>query len=79
MLTDIRTRATKDTFFLVCDGLKGPPEVVGNVWTPDHRADLIMHLISKHLWLASKGFIPSWTTERVAESREPSCSQRSRG
>ena len=32
VLTDIRNRGTKDTFFLVCDGLKGLPEVVGNVW-----------------------------------------------
>jgi putative transposase len=32
VLTDIRNRGVKDTFFLVCDGLKGLPEVVGNVW-----------------------------------------------
>jgi hypothetical protein len=25
-------RGVKDVFFLVCDGLKGLPEVVGNVW-----------------------------------------------
>ena len=32
VLTDIRNRGVKDVFFLVCDGLKGLPEVVGNVW-----------------------------------------------
>jgi transposase-like protein len=32
VLTDIRNRGVKDSFFLVCDGLKGLPEVVGNVW-----------------------------------------------
>src|SRR3954447_683926 len=29
VLTDIRSRGTKNTLFLVCDGLKGLPEVVG--------------------------------------------------
>ncbi len=32
VLTDIRNRGVTDVFFLVCDGLKGLPEVVGNVW-----------------------------------------------
>jgi transposase-like protein len=32
LLTDLRNRGVKDTFFVVCDGLKGLPEVVGNVW-----------------------------------------------
>ena len=32
VLTDIKNRGVTDTFFLVCDGLKGLPDVVGNVW-----------------------------------------------
>ena len=32
VLTDLRNRGVKDVFFVVCDGLKGLPEVVGNVW-----------------------------------------------
>jgi hypothetical protein len=32
VLTDLRNRGDKDTFFVVCDGLKGLPEVVSNVW-----------------------------------------------
>jgi transposase-like protein len=32
VLTDIRNRGTRDVFFLVCDGWKGLPEVVENVW-----------------------------------------------
>ena len=32
VLTDIKNRGVHDVFFLVCDGLKGLPEVVGNVW-----------------------------------------------
>ena len=30
VLTDLRHRGIRDVFFVVCDGLKGPPEVVGN-------------------------------------------------
>lgn len=32
VLTDLRNRGIKDVFFLVCDGLKGLPDVVVNVW-----------------------------------------------
>jgi putative transposase len=32
VLTDLRNRGVRDAFFVVCDGLKGLPEVVGNVW-----------------------------------------------
>jgi transposase-like protein len=32
VLTDLRNRGAADVFFLVCDGLKGLPEVVSNVW-----------------------------------------------
>jgi hypothetical protein len=32
VLTDLKNRGVADVFFLVCDGLKGLPEVVGNVW-----------------------------------------------
>jgi len=32
VLTDLRNHGVVDVFFLVCDGLKGLPEVVANVW-----------------------------------------------
>jgi len=31
VLTDLRNRGVRDVFFLVCDGLKGLPDVVENV------------------------------------------------
>ena len=31
VLTDLKNRGVTDTFFVVCDGLKGLPDVVGNV------------------------------------------------
>lgn len=32
VLTDPRNRGVRDTFLVVCDGLKGLPDVVANVW-----------------------------------------------
>jgi putative transposase len=32
VLTELKNRGVRDVFFLVCDGLKGLPEVVENVW-----------------------------------------------
>jgi hypothetical protein len=32
VLLDMKNRGVKDVFFLVCDGLKGLPAVVANVW-----------------------------------------------
>jgi transposase-like protein len=54
VLTDIRNRGTKDTFFLVCDGLKGLPEVAANVWPQTIVQTCIIHLIRGTFRLASK-------------------------
>jgi len=54
VLTDLRNRGVKDTFFVVCDGLKGLPEVVGNVWPQAIVQTCIIHLIRNTFRLASK-------------------------
>jgi transposase-like protein len=54
VLTDLRNRGIKDVFFLVCDGLKGLPEVVGNVWPLTTVQTCIIHLIRNSFRLASK-------------------------
>jgi putative transposase len=54
VLTDIKNRGVKDVFFLVCDGLKGLPEVVGNVWPLTTVQRCIIHLIRNTFRLASK-------------------------
>jgi len=54
VLTDIRTRGTRDVFFVVCDGLKGLPEVVGNVWPLTTVQTCIIHLIRNTFRMASK-------------------------
>ncbi|MET7952120.1 IS256 family transposase, partial [Micromonospora sp. NPDC005324] len=45
VLTDLRNRGVKDVFFLVCDGLKGLPEVVTNVWPRTIVQTCIIHLM----------------------------------
>ncbi|MEU2013794.1 IS256 family transposase [Nocardia sp. NPDC019302] len=54
VLTDIRNRGVKDVFFLVCDGLKGLPEVVGNVWPLATVQICIIHLIRNTFRLAGR-------------------------
>jgi putative transposase len=54
VLTDLRNRGVRDVFFVVCDGLKGLPDVVSNVWPAAivqtcivHYADLRVMPISR--------------------------------
>jgi putative transposase len=54
VLTDLRNRGVKDVFFVVCDGLKGLPEVVSNVWPLAIVQTCIIHLIRNTFRLASK-------------------------
>ena len=54
VLTDLKNRGVADVFFLVCDGLKGLPEVVGNVWPLTTVQTCIIHLIRNTFRLASK-------------------------
>jgi transposase-like protein len=56
VLTDLRNRGVKDVFFLVCDGLKGLPEVVGNVWPLTIVQTCIIHLIRNTFRLASRKY-----------------------
>jgi putative transposase len=54
VLTDLKNRGVRDTFFVVCDGLKGLPEVVGNVWPQAIVQTCIIHLIRNTFRLASR-------------------------
>src|SRR6202046_3655330 len=54
VLLDIKNRGVKDVFFLVCDGLKGLPAVVANVWPQTTVQTCIIHLIRNTFRLASK-------------------------
>ena len=56
VLTDLRNRGVKDVFFVVCDGLKGLPEVVGNVWPEAIVQTCIIHLIRNTFRLTSRKY-----------------------
>src|SRR4051812_35133401 len=45
VLVGLKNRGVRDVFFLVCDGLKGLPEVVETVWPQTIVQTCIIHLI----------------------------------
>ena len=54
VLTEIKNRGVRDVCMVVCDGLKGLPEVVGNAWPQAIVQTCIVHLIRNTFHLASK-------------------------
>ena len=54
VLTDLKNRGIRDVFFVVCDGLKGLPNVVANVWPQAIVQTCIVHLIRNTFRLTSK-------------------------
>ena len=56
VLTDLKNRGVKDTFFVVCDGLKGLPDVVSNVWPQAIVQTCIIHLIRNTFRLTSRKY-----------------------
>jgi transposase-like protein len=77
VLTELRNRGVKDVFFVVCDGLKGLPEVVGNAWPQAIVQTCIVHLIRNTFRLASRrdwdalkrGVKPIYTAVNAAAAR----------
>jgi putative transposase len=56
VLTDLRNRGVRDTFFVVCDGLKGLPDVVSNVWPATIVQTCIIHSIRNTFRLTSRKY-----------------------
>ena len=56
VLTDLRNRGVKDVFFVVCDGLKGLPDVVSNVWPHAIVQTCIIHLLRNTFRLTSRKY-----------------------
>jgi putative transposase len=77
VLTDLKNRGIRDVFFVVCDGLKGLPEVVSNAWPAAIVQTCIVHLIRNSFHLASKrdwdalkrGLKPIYTAVNANASR----------
>ncbi|SHN44953.1 Transposase, Mutator family [Cryptosporangium aurantiacum] len=58
VLTDLRNRGVKDVFFLVCDGVKGLPEVVTNVWPQTIVQTCIVHRSRQETSRCLRGGVP---------------------
>ena len=56
VLTDLKNRGITDTFFVVCDGLKGLPDVVSTVWPAAIVQTCIIHLIRNTFRLTSRKY-----------------------
>jgi transposase-like protein len=54
VLVDLKNRGITDVFFLVCDGLKGLPEVVENVWPMTIVQTCVIHLLRNSFRLTSR-------------------------
>ena len=76
VLTEIRNRGTKDVLMVVCDGLKGFPEAIAQVWPQAVTQTCIVHLLrnsfryaSKRDWAAvAKDLKPVYTAATEAEA-----------
>jgi transposase-like protein len=57
VLVGLKNRGVRDVFFLVCDGLKGLPEVVENVWPQTIVQTCVIHLIRNSFawWRGNSG------------------------
>jgi putative transposase len=56
VLTDLKNRGVNDCFFVVCDGLKGLPEVVNTVWPKTIVQTCIIHLIRNTFRMTSRKY-----------------------
>jgi len=66
VLTDLKQRGVKDVFFLVCDGLKGLPASVANVWPETIVQTCIVHLLRN-----SFKYVPRQHWGRLREDLRP--------
>jgi putative transposase len=54
VLTEIRNRGTRDVLMVVCDGLKGFPDAIAQVWPAAVTQTCIVHLLRNSFRYASK-------------------------
>jgi transposase-like protein len=76
VLTEIRNRGTRDVLMVVCDGLKGFPDAIAQVWPQAITQTCIVHLLrnsfryaSKRDWAAiARNLKPVYTAATEAEA-----------
>ena len=57
-LTELKNRGVKDVFFMVCDGLKGLPDSIGQVFPAAKVQTCLIHLLRNSVGYASKRHWP---------------------
>ena len=78
VLTEIKNRGVADVLMLVCDGLKGLPESVGNVWPQTIVQTCVVHLIRGSFRYAARqdwdklarALRPIYTADTVAAAED---------
>jgi putative transposase len=76
VLTEIRNRGTRDVLMVVCDGLKGFPDAIAQVWPQTVTQTCVVHLLrnsfryaSRRDWAAiAKDLKPVYTAATEAEA-----------
>jgi transposase-like protein len=66
VLTEIKNRGTKDVLMVVCDGLKGLPDAIGQAWPQAVTQTCIVHLLRNSFRYASRR---DW--EAIAKALRP--------
>jgi putative transposase len=66
VLTEIKNRGVQDVCILVCDGLKGIPDAVGNVWPLTLVQTCVIHLLRN-----SFRYAPRQHWEKIAPDLKP--------
>lgn len=66
VLTEIKNRGVEDVLMLVCDGLKGLPDAVGNVWPRTIVQTCVVHLIRASFRYAAR---QDW--DKIAQALRP--------
>jgi putative transposase len=58
VLTELKNRGVQDSFFVVCDGLKGLPDSVNHVWPLATVQTCVLHLIRGSIRHSSRKYWP---------------------
>lgn len=66
ILTELKNRGVADVLMLVCDGLKGLPDAVGQVWPPTLVQTCVVHLLRNSFRYAAR---QDW--EKMAKALKP--------
>lgn len=71
VLVDLKNRGVRDVFFLVCDGLKGLPEVIEQVWPHTIVQTCVIHLIRNSFRLTSRKHVDALKRDLKAMYEAP--------